>query len=152
VSDQVFTAGRLTEPTRDYYAEDQAGNVWYFGEDTAELDKVGRVRTRSGSWLAGRNGGHAGIIMPADPVAGQEGQQEYRTGVAADRFRVTQIGALVSAPAIGQKAALVTLEWSPLEPRVFEQKYYVRGIGDVVERTLRGGREHQHLVSYSPGT
>src|SRR5439155_11240658 len=30
----------------DYYTQDKAGNVWYFGEDTAELDASGKVTSR----------------------------------------------------------------------------------------------------------
>jgi hypothetical protein len=39
------------------------GNVWYFGEDTAELDKHGNVTSREGTWRAGRNGARAGLFM-----------------------------------------------------------------------------------------
>src|SRR5690348_16052238 len=38
VSDRLYLRGRLEERTTDWYAQDKAGNVWYFGEATAELD------------------------------------------------------------------------------------------------------------------
>ena len=38
VHDRVFTDGELTEDTFDWYAQDKDGNVWYFGEDTKELE------------------------------------------------------------------------------------------------------------------
>ena len=48
VHDQVFSAnGDLAEDTFDWYAQDRFGNVWYFGEDTAEYDN-GRSRPRRG--------------------------------------------------------------------------------------------------------
>src|SRR5436309_1290585 len=56
VTDRLYEAGRLEERTSDYYAQDRAGNVWYLGEDTAELSRDGTVRNREGTWRAGRNG------------------------------------------------------------------------------------------------
>ena len=38
VADRLYLAGKLEERTTDWYSQDDAGNVWYFGEDTAELD------------------------------------------------------------------------------------------------------------------
>src|SRR5436305_11156478 len=56
VSDRLYLSGRLEERTTDWYAQDARGNVWYFGEDTTELDRHGHVKTREGSWQAGVNG------------------------------------------------------------------------------------------------
>jgi hypothetical protein len=55
VSDLLYLRGKLEERTRDYYTQDAHGNVWYFGEDTAELDPSGRVKTREGTWHAGED-------------------------------------------------------------------------------------------------
>src|SRR5262245_55111041 len=38
VDDKLWLNGKLEETTLDYYVQDRAGNVWYFGEDTQELD------------------------------------------------------------------------------------------------------------------
>ena len=59
--------GTLAEKTRDWYAADNAGNVWYFGEATATYNKHGHIQSREGSWQAGVGGAVAGQIMPADP-------------------------------------------------------------------------------------
>ncbi len=32
VRDRLYLRGRLEERTQDWYAQDKAGNVWYFGE------------------------------------------------------------------------------------------------------------------------
>ena len=45
----------------------------------------------------------------------------------------------------------MTEEWSPLEPRVYEHKWYVRDVGNVKENVVRGGHETQVLVSYRRG-
>ena len=65
VSDKIYVRGRIEERTRDWYAQDRLGNVWYLGEATAELNPNGSVRTREGSWQAGVDGARAGIFMPA---------------------------------------------------------------------------------------
>ena len=38
VHDSVLTDGELTENTLDWFAQDKDGNVWYLGENTAELE------------------------------------------------------------------------------------------------------------------
>src|SRR3954452_9026457 len=53
VSDKLYLRGKLEERTRDWYAQDRRGNVWYLGEATAELNPDGSVKSREGSWQAG---------------------------------------------------------------------------------------------------
>src|SRR5262245_11897758 len=53
ISDILFGNGKLNEATHDYYADDNHGTTWYFGEKTATFDKHGHVKSRAGSWLAG---------------------------------------------------------------------------------------------------
>jgi hypothetical protein len=138
VEDRLFVAGHLGERTTDWYTQDRAGNVWYFGETTAELDARGHVTSTEGSWRAGADGARPGIFMPARPHSGQSGAQEHYAGHAEDHFRV--IGYL------GPNALLIE-EWTPLEPDVRDHKLYVRGIGTVLERTIKGGNELNELVS-----
>ena len=147
VRDDLYVEGRLEERTTDWYAQDRAGNVWYLGEDTAELDARGRVTSREGSWLAGVHGARPGIYMPARPVVGSSGRQEYLKGHAEDHFRVVSLDATVSAPALSSTHALLTEEWTPLEPGVLDHKLYVRGVGTVFEQTEKGGNERAELVS-----
>ena len=149
VSDLLYESGRLAERTTDWYAQDRSGTVWYFGEDTAELDRAGRVTSREGSWLAGVDGARAGVFMPARPRVGQSFRQEYLKGHAEDHFRVLDLHALAHTPAVDSSRALLTKEWTPLEPGVVDHKLYVRGIGLVDERTVHGGDERNVLVSHS---
>jgi hypothetical protein len=147
VLDLVYVDGRLRERTTDWYAQDRSGNVWYFGEDTAELDSTGRVVTREGTWLAGVDGAEAGILMPGRPTVGRTGRQEYLPGHAEDHFRISAVGVRVSTPAIKSARAIATEEWTPLEPGVVERKVYVRGFGSVLEQTVKGGADRITLVS-----
>ena len=93
VDDRLYLRGRLAERTTDWYSQDSHGNVWYFGEDTAELDKSGRVTNTSGTWQAGVNGARPGIFMPAHPKVGQSFQREF----AKARRRTTSRSWLLSA-------------------------------------------------------
>ena len=145
VSDRLFIRGRLRERTTDWYSQDTHGNVWYFGEDTAELDEHGRVTSTEGTWQAGVDGARAGIYMPGHPRVGMSGLQEYYKGHAEDSFVV--IGLFETVTGAVSADALLTRETTPLEPGVVDHKLYVRGIGTVVEQTVKGGDERNELVS-----
>ena len=145
VDDRLYVRGHLAERTSDWYAQDRQGNVWYFGEETAELDPQGRVTSTEGSWESGRSGARAGVFMPAHPAAGQSGRQEYYKGHAEDHFAVVRLGVPVRVPYITSKAAMLIREWSPLEPAVLDHKFYVRGLGVVLEQTVKGGNERNAL-------
>jgi hypothetical protein len=147
VADRLYLAGRLEERTTDWYAQDRRGNVWYFGEATAELDRSGHVTSTEGSWQAGRDGAQAGIFMTARPAVGQSRRQEYYKDHADDHFAVVSLRARVSVPYTSSDHALLTKEWTPLEPGTLDHKYYVRGIGNVKEVTVKGPTERNELVS-----
>jgi hypothetical protein len=149
VEDRLFLDGRLAERTTDWYAQDDAGNVWYFGEATAELDRRGRVTSTEGSWQAGRDGAVAGIYMPARPTVGRSGRQEYLAGEAEDHYRVVDLHAPVTVPYTSSRGALLTEEWTPLEPGVLDRKFYVRGIGVALEQAVKGGDERLALISFA---
>jgi hypothetical protein len=149
VDDRLYLAGRLAERTTDRYAQDRAGNVWYLGEATSELDRHGHVTSSAGSWLAGRDGARPGIYMPRDPSVGEAGLQEVYSGRAEDRYRVLALHATVATPYVRSHDALLTREWTRLEPGVVDHKLYVRGVGTVREETVKGGSELAVLVSVS---
>ena len=142
VTDQVFVAGELQEDTIDWYAADNFGNVWYFGEQTAEYEN-GKVTSTAGSWEAGVDGAQPGIVMLADPEAGDRYRQEFYAGEAEDLAEVTAVTGSVKTPAGSWSGSdvLVTEEWTLLEPDVRERKTYVRGVGVVEIRTIKGGKE-----------
>jgi hypothetical protein len=147
VRDRTYLSGKLRERTTDWYAQDAEGNVWYFGENTAELDRNGRVTSREGTWQAGVRGAKPGIVMFAHPRVGRSARQEFYKGHAEDYFRVLSLHARVKVPYTSSRDALLTREWTPLEPGVIDHKFYVRGIGNVREETVKGGTERFELVS-----
>jgi hypothetical protein len=151
VHDNLYLRGRLRERTTDWYAQDRGGAVWYFGEQTAELNAKGRVTSTEGSWQSGVDGAKAGIYMPAHPRVGQSFRQEFYAGHAEDHFRVLSLGASVTVPYVSSRHALLTKEWTPLEPGVVDHKLYVRGVGTVKEQMVKGGSERNVLVEVRRG-
>jgi hypothetical protein len=147
IDDRVYKRGRLRERTHDYYAQDRQGNVWYLGEDTATLKPNGKVDSREGTFRAGRHGARAGIFMPAHPQPGQTGWQEFFVGHAQDRYRILDRHTRVRTPAVRSRSAMLIQETTPLEVGVVDHKIYVRGIGTVLEETVKGGNERFELVS-----
>ncbi len=148
VDDRLYVRGRLEERTTDWYTQDKKGNVWYFGEDTAVFDKQGNVTSTEGTWRAGRAGATPGIYMPGHPTVGQSGRQEFYKGHAEDHFEVVNLNAAVRVPYVSSRHALLTKELTPLEPGVVDHKLYVRGIGTVLEQTVKGGNERNELISF----
>ncbi|HET7485989.1 MAG TPA: hypothetical protein VFJ64_11530 [Solirubrobacterales bacterium] len=151
VHDVVSVNGRPEEVTDDYYAQDRHGNVWYFGEATKELDSHGNTTSTEGSFQAGVDGARAGVLIPGHPKAGLAARQEFSKGQAEDHFKVLDLNADVSVPFVSSHHALRTKEWTPLEPKVLDNKYYVRGIGTVREIAVKGPVERLRLVSFQRG-
>ena len=149
VSDKVFADGKLSEDTSDWYAQDRAGNVWYFGEATLsyEDDPAGDP---AGSWEAGVDGAQPGVVMLADPLGGDVYRQEFYAGDAEDMALVRYANGSITVPAGSYENVLVTEEWTPLEPKVIELKYYAKGIGVVEERQILGGTELVKLTKVTP--
>lgn len=141
VRDTVFLDGRRAEDTTDWFAQDWRGTVWYFGEATRELDRHGRTTSTEGSWRAGVGGARQGIVMPRRPRVGQVFRQEYLKGHAEDHFKVVSL----------RRHVVATREWTPLEPKVRDGKWYRRGVGMIREQALKGPRERADLVSFTRG-
>jgi hypothetical protein len=140
VWDTVTVDGKLEEATYDWYAQDQQGNVWYFGEDSKEYDENGNVTSTQGSWEAGVDGAQPGIIMQAAPKVGDIYRQEYYEGEAEDMAEVVSLKEAVTVPYGAYTDVLMTKEWSALEPAVVEQKYYAAGIGLILVTAGDGSR------------
>jgi hypothetical protein len=145
VRDTVSAHGGPVERTFDWYAQDTQGHVWYMGEDSLEL-KNGRFVRASDSWQAGGKGAKPGLIKRGTPRAGAVYRQEYYPpGGALDQARVLGLSDSIRVSAGTFRRPLVTIEWSPVEPQL-EKKYYVAGIGEVMEKVVAGGHEQFQLA------
>jgi hypothetical protein len=146
--DTVFLNGELEELTHEWFAQDNQGNVWYFGEDVKEYSG-GVVVDTSGSWLAGVEGGLPGIVMEANPQIGDVYRQEFLRKVAEDMAEVLSLDGTASVPYGNFTQCVVTKDFSPLERRFVENKWFARGIGLVKSTMVKGGTDNSELVSIS---
>jgi Ca2+-binding RTX toxin-like protein len=145
VKDTAKVDGELVEKTSDYFAQDKYGNVWYFGEDTAEYEN-GKVVSTEGTWRAGVDGATPGFIMLASPQVGNEYDQENAIGVAEDHAKVLSLSKTADVPYGGFDNVLQTLETSPLDAGLSEKKHYVAGVGSVLTTDGKTGEVLEELV------
>jgi hypothetical protein len=110
----------------DWYAEDTAGNVWWFG--------------RAGSWRAGSAGAEAGLAMPAAPRVGDGYRTAYAAGVVEERDTVEALDGSATVPAGSYQDLLVVRADSPVPLPSSAQRSYARGVGLVEEDGLTGSR------------
>ncbi|MGI9077779.1 MAG: hypothetical protein ACR2G6_10725 [Gemmatimonadaceae bacterium] len=150
VRDRVYLAGNLIEDTFDWYAQDGAGNVWYLGEDSKEIQN-GQVLNTDGSWEWGKDGALPGIIMWADPAAhiGEQYRQEYYEGEAEDFAKVVAVGQAVDVAYGSFTNCIKTEDWNSLESGGREFKFYCPGVGMALEVKIEGG-DRVELVSRAP--
>jgi hypothetical protein len=154
--DRVWLNGELIEDTVAWHAQDEEGNVWYFGEYTKEYEN-GEVVSTEGSFEAGRKGALPGIIMPADPKVGDSYHQEYHKGEAEDMAKVTSLDGATLNDAVStpydsfSEAVLVTKNWNPLEPNILEHKYYAPGVGLIGETKVTGLPETIEHIDFKKG-
>ena len=151
VHDVAYDDGVLAEDTFDWFAQDKDGNVWYFGEDTKELDEDGNVISTEGSWEAGKDGAKPGILMWANPRKGDRYQLEFYPGVAEDMAQVLGYKDSLCVRYGCFEDVLWTKEWTPLEPGVVEHKYYAKGVGLIFTIKVKGGEEQSELVRVRRG-
>jgi hypothetical protein len=149
VHDTVSLDGTVIEDTFDWYAQDKAGNVWYFGEDTHEYENGVPVNSK-GAWEAGVDDAKPGIIMQAHPRVGDVYRQEFSKGVAEDKAKVLSVTASAHVPFGSYDGdVLKTRDWNPLEPGKDEHKLYAPGVGNVLERSVKHPGERVELVEYT---
>jgi len=159
VRDQVFLDDVLIEDTDDWFAQDDAGNVWYLGEavDNYNYDAAGELIdiTHEGAWEAGRDTAGVGVAalpgfqMKAAPAVGDIYNQEYYPGEAEDMGEVVELGAEVTLADGTTYTCLKTRDTNPLETGSGEFKYYAPDVGLVAEEKVDGS-ERAALVSVEP--
>jgi hypothetical protein len=145
IHDRNWVNDELVEDTFDWFAQDDAGNVWYFGEFSTQYEN-GRAVGHEGSWRAGVNGASPGIVMEAKPKKGDTYREERAPGIAEDTATVLSLYSSVCVPLRCFSNVLKTKEFSPLEPGAFEYKYYAREIGLIKSFLAQGGSEVSRLI------
>ena len=126
----------------------RAATVWYFGENTAD------ARPAAATWSATRARSPRGsaVRRPASscPHTRTSDRPTGRSSCVGRPRTSSQWCATAGTsdtPLVASQHALVTREFSPLEPGIVEHKYYVRDVGDVYDVSVRGEVAHARLVS-----
>jgi hypothetical protein len=122
-----YVDGRIHEVALDWYAQDDAGNVWYFGEDVFNYQD-GVVADTDGTWIAGEDG-PVGMIMPADPQVGQAYRPENIPDFVFEEVVVKAVDLTVDGPRGPVAGAMVGTENHLLEGH-FEDKTFAPGYGE----------------------
>ncbi len=130
VEDRAFEDGKLAEVALDYFAQDDHGTVYYFGEDVDEYQN-GKVVSHEGSWLLGRDTPVPGIMMPAHPKVGDKFKSEDVSKEISEADEVVSVSETVTVPAGTYKNCVKIKE--SLGDGTTEYKYYAPGVGVVRE-------------------
>ncbi|NOT00963.1 MAG: hypothetical protein HOP29_10080 [Phycisphaerales bacterium] len=159
VRDRAFVDDVIVEDTFDWFAQDDAGNVWYMGEvvDDYNYDEAGNFIdiTHGGVWEAGLDVAGSGVIarpgmqMRASPAAGDVYHQEYYAGSAEDQGEVVALDVSVTLGDGTDYTCLQVRDFTLLHPGADEYKYYAPGVGLVLEEPVAGG-ERIELISSEP--
>ena len=145
--DRDYKDGEQEEIELAFFAQDNDGNVWHFGEYPEEYDGEKIVKTPS--WIAGLHGARPGIIMRADP---RPGTPDYAEGWGPeihwnDRAYPYRVGQSTCVPVDCYDDVLVIDEFNPDEPGAHQLKYYAPGVGGVrVGWRGRKEEEQEELV------
>jgi hypothetical protein len=133
VHDTRMVANQVVEDTRDWFAQDNDRNVWYFGENTT-LVSDGLPVDLSGSWTGGVDGALPGIVMKGSPAIGDFYRQEFSLTNAEDLAEVKSLSASVTVPFPPRSFdnCLETEESSSIAPGDIEHKFYAKGIGNLL--------------------
>lgn len=163
VNDLVEADGDPIEDTDDWVALRRDGEVVYCGESVRDFEVFEgdsppepELVDIAGSFKAGRDGARSGTLFPAVPRRGDVYRQEWAAGEAEDAAVVLSTGyrygddpeldehvprALAELLCDGD--CVVTGDFTPLEPDVFERKYYAPGIGRFLEVKPEDGEVSQ---------
>ncbi len=142
--------GELLAERERWLAEDADGNVWLLGRSSSggDEDAWGSWWADGGTWEAGVAGAQAGLVMPAEPRAGDGFREGLAEGAPDVRVRVVDLDAALDVPAgdftqvleaevtsVGQQAETTSTTW------------YAAGTGLLAEQVVAGGVRRIELVS-----
>jgi hypothetical protein len=146
--DLDYTEGELSEAELAFYAQDDDGNVWRFGEYPEEYD--GKKFVKAPAWIHGIQDARAGIMMKARP---QPGTPSYSHGYGpavnwTDRGQVHAMGQEVSAGTKRYADVLVIKETSNEEEAAdaAQLKYYAAGVGNIKVGWLGTGEKTKETL------
>lgn len=122
----AYSDGRILETAVDYFAQDDRGAAWYFGEDVSNFVD-GVLDNHDGTWRAGRDG-PPGMIMPAHPRVGDVYHPENIPGLVFEEVIVKKVDQTVSGPT-GPVTGAIVVQEHPADGAV-EDKVFAPGYGE----------------------
>ncbi|MGC4108881.1 MAG: hypothetical protein QM747_00290 [Nocardioides sp.] len=147
---QVQDRGRPRTVLVRWYAVDQAGDVWWFGQEvTPPGPPLDRLAPRS--WLAGRSGAEAGLVLSAVPRMGDGYANARQPRVVARHSTVLSLDGTVSTTGLTYHHTVVTRDLSSLAPIHTVQTYFARGIGMVAQQDTTATSVSLELVGFHAG-
>jgi hypothetical protein len=143
--DQDFLRGDLQEQELAFFAQDDGGNVWNFGEYPEEYEN-GKFAGAPSTWIKGTSGAYGGRHMLARPRVGAQYVEGRIPAIDFhDVSRISRTGQATCVPNGCYRRVLVVNEWSPGDPKGGLQiKYYAPGVG-LVRVGARGGDSQEFL-------
>jgi hypothetical protein len=144
--DRAFVNGKLEEVAIDYFAQDDAGTVYYLGEEVTDYDETGKVLAsgKAESWMLGTDTQVPGVIMPANPKVGDKFKCEDVSKTINEDDEVVGVGETMVVPAGTFTDCLRIKEI--LDDGSIEYKWYAKGIGAVREMPDKGDEQ---LISHN---
>ena len=126
-----YSNEELVEAEIAFYAQDNDGNVWYFGEYPEEYERGQFVDAPA--WIAGLENARAGIKMPAEP---QLGMPSVSQGLApmvqwTDRGEIYRMDQHTCVPFDCYDDVLIMDEFNAEEPGAIQLKFYAPDVGQV---------------------
>lgn len=143
VEDKDFVDGVLEETTLDYFAQSDAGDVYYLGEDVDVFDANGQVISHDGAWLFGVNTTKLGVLVPAHPAVGDKFRSENVPGITIENDEVLSLSETVTVPTGTYSNCLKIKELNDGE---VEFKFYAPHVGVIQEVPPEG---HVDLTAHS---
>lgn len=146
--DRDIQEGELVEEELAFWAQDDFGNVWLFGEYPEEHE--GGTVTAPSTWLAGVLESTAGVLMRVDPKVNTS-RYEQGNAPSVEFLDVAQVHAVdqhTCVPTGCYDGVLVVDEHDPnQQPQDGHQfKFHAPGVG-IVQVTARGGDEQETLLA-----
>jgi hypothetical protein len=138
--------GRTTPLAVRWYAQDTAGNVWWFGQRVVPGMRLDQIAHRS--WRAGRHGAQAGLVVSATPRVGDGYLNGYQPGVVDRRSTVLSVDASVALPRGRYKGTVETRDLSSLDPLYTVRSFYARGVGLVGQEASKAYDTDLSLVRF----
>jgi len=130
VEDREWEDGELAEVALDYFAQDDAGTVFYLGEDVDEYSG-GKISSHEGSWLLGHDTKKPGVILPAVIKSGAKFKSEDVNRTIHEDDEIVSMAEDAVTPA-GNYADCIKVQ-EKLADGSIEYKYYAKGVGVVRE-------------------